>query len=131
MSPDTGREALPIPDQRKSDPPLYQVGEDDLPYEPIEPLHPPEGAPNVLVVLLDDERLLDRPVRQIPRGTHHPVDPPHPRLHENLDQLLRHGDYPGPFPGGGEGKQRGARSTSRGGCAYAADRSTRMTGPAR
>jgi arylsulfatase A-like enzyme len=54
MSPDTGREVLPIPDRREPGPPMYQAGEEDTVYEPIEPLRPPQGAPNVLVVLLDD-----------------------------------------------------------------------------
>ena len=48
------REILPIPD-RPYDGPVYEDAKDpDAKFAPIEPLRPPEGAPNVLVVLLDD-----------------------------------------------------------------------------
>jgi arylsulfatase A-like enzyme len=48
------REVLPIPD-RAYDGPLYEDAKDPrATFPPIEPLLPPAGAPNVLVVLLDD-----------------------------------------------------------------------------
>jgi len=48
------REILPIPD-RPYDGPVYEDAKDpDARFAPIEPLRPPEGAPNVLIVLLDD-----------------------------------------------------------------------------
>ena len=48
------REILPIPD-RPYDGPVYEDAKDpDARFPPIEPLRPPAGAPNVLVVLLDD-----------------------------------------------------------------------------
>ena len=48
------REALPIAD-RPYDGPIYEDAKDPaMKFPPIEPLRPPAGAPNVLVVLLDD-----------------------------------------------------------------------------
>ena len=48
------REVLPIPD-RAYDGPVYEDAKDPAAkFPPIEPLRPPAGAPNVLVVLLDD-----------------------------------------------------------------------------
>src|SRR3954466_11965885 len=48
------RDALPIPD-RAYDGPVYEDAKDPAAkFPPIEPLRPPTGAPNVLVVLLDD-----------------------------------------------------------------------------
>jgi arylsulfatase A-like enzyme len=48
------RDVLPIPD-RAYDGPIYQDAKDPAAkFPPIEPLRPPAGAPNVLVVLLDD-----------------------------------------------------------------------------
>ena len=50
----TARETLPIPD-RPYDGPVYEDAKDpDAKFPPIEPLRPPAGAPNVLIVLLDD-----------------------------------------------------------------------------
>jgi arylsulfatase A-like enzyme len=56
MAPPTSadRETLPIPD-RPYDGPVYEDAKDpDATFPPIEPLRPPDGAPNVLVVLIDD-----------------------------------------------------------------------------
>ncbi len=51
---DGERETLPIPD-RPYDGPVYEDAKDpNAKFPPIEPLRPPEGAPNVLIVLLDD-----------------------------------------------------------------------------
>jgi arylsulfatase A-like enzyme len=48
------REVLPIPD-RAYDGPVYEDAKDPAAkFPPIEPLRPPTGAPNVLVVLVDD-----------------------------------------------------------------------------
>ncbi len=48
------REVLPIPD-RPYDGPVYEDAKDPgAKFAPIEPLRPPEGAPNVLIVLIDD-----------------------------------------------------------------------------
>ena len=50
----TDRTILPIPD-RTYDGPVYEDAKDPRArYAPIEPLRPPAGAPNVLVILLDD-----------------------------------------------------------------------------
>jgi arylsulfatase len=48
------RDVLPIPDRPYVGPTMYDARDPDARYEPIEPLRPPEGAPNVLLVLLDD-----------------------------------------------------------------------------
>lgn len=48
------RTMLPIPDQRRPGLTTFDAKDPDTSYPPIEPLLPPSGAPNVLVVLLDD-----------------------------------------------------------------------------
>jgi len=48
------REVLPIPDRTPVNLTTYDAKDPDTSFPPIEPLRPPEGAPNVLVVLLDD-----------------------------------------------------------------------------
>ncbi len=48
------RTMLPIPDRPARGLTTYDARDPDTAYPPIEPLLPPEGAPNVLVVLLDD-----------------------------------------------------------------------------
>ena len=48
------RAQLPIPDVPKVGLTTYDAKDPDTHYAPIEPLRPPEGAPNVLIVLLDD-----------------------------------------------------------------------------
>ena len=67
------RGVLPIAD-RAYDGPVYEDAKDpDTTFPPIEPLRPPAGAPNVLVVLIDDvgfgalERVR-RPVPDADRG---------------------------------------------------------------
>ncbi len=50
----TKRDILPIPDEAHSGLVTYDAKDPDTSYPPIEPLRPPEGAPNVLVILLDD-----------------------------------------------------------------------------
>ena len=45
---------LPIPDRRRPGLTTYDAKDPDTAFPPIEPLVPPEGAPNVVIVLLDD-----------------------------------------------------------------------------
>ena len=49
-----GRQLLPIPDRRLVGLTTYDAKDPDTSYPPIVPLRPPAGAPNVLVILLDD-----------------------------------------------------------------------------
>ena len=48
------RDVLPIPDVPPTGLTTYDAKDPDTSFPPIEPLRPPEGAPNVLIVLLDD-----------------------------------------------------------------------------
>ena len=48
------RSHLPIADQPYAGGIAYDAKDPDATFPPIEPLRPPAGAPNVLVVLLDD-----------------------------------------------------------------------------
>ncbi len=48
------RDILPIPDVTPAGTTTYDAKDPDTHYPPIVPLRPPAGAPNVLVVLLDD-----------------------------------------------------------------------------
>jgi hypothetical protein len=59
MSVETSRDqpergCLPIPDRPYSGLVTYDAKDEDTAFPPIVPLRPPAGAPNVLVVLLDD-----------------------------------------------------------------------------
>jgi len=49
-----GREVLPIPDRAHVGLVTYDAKDPATSFPPIEPLRPPAGAPNVLVVLIDD-----------------------------------------------------------------------------
>jgi arylsulfatase A-like enzyme len=49
-----GREVLPIPDRQQVGLVTYDAKDPATSFPPIEPLRPPAGAPNVLVVLIDD-----------------------------------------------------------------------------
>ena len=49
-----GRQVLPIPDVRHVGLTTYDAKDPDTSFPPIVPLRPPPGAPNVLVILLDD-----------------------------------------------------------------------------
>src|SRR2546423_9486208 len=51
---DQSRDILPIPDQDYAGTVLYDAKDPDAKFAPIRPVRPPEGAPNVLLVLLDD-----------------------------------------------------------------------------
>jgi arylsulfatase A-like enzyme len=48
------RTILPIPDREHVGLTTYDAKDRDTKFPPIEPLRPPKGAPNVLIVLLDD-----------------------------------------------------------------------------
>ena len=48
------RAILPIPDMPYVGLTTYDAKDPDTKYPPIEPLRPPDGAPNVLIILLDD-----------------------------------------------------------------------------
>jgi len=48
------RSVLPIPDRRHIGLTTYDAKDPDTSYPPIKDLRPPAGAPNVLIVLLDD-----------------------------------------------------------------------------
>ncbi len=48
------REVLPIPDTKPVGLTTYDAKDPDTKFPPISPLRPPIGAPNVLIVLLDD-----------------------------------------------------------------------------
>jgi len=51
---DRSRDALPIPHLRPGGLVTYDAKDPETSYPPIVPLRPPSGAPNVLVVLIDD-----------------------------------------------------------------------------
>jgi arylsulfatase A-like enzyme len=53
-SSDVSRSALPIPERAHVGLTTFDAKDPATAYPPIEPLRPPAGAPNVLVVLLDD-----------------------------------------------------------------------------
>jgi arylsulfatase len=48
------RDVLPIPDRPYDGPVPLDAKDPDAKFPPIELLRPPDGAPNVLVILLDD-----------------------------------------------------------------------------
>src|SRR5512145_1964721 len=51
---DQGRQIVPIPDVPSPGLTTYDAKDPDTRYPPIVPLRPPPGAPNVLIVLIDD-----------------------------------------------------------------------------
>ncbi|MFG2525842.1 arylsulfatase [Streptomyces sp. NPDC048527] len=51
---DSGRTALPLHDRRHTGPITYDARDPDTAFAPFTPVRPPEGAPDVLLVLLDD-----------------------------------------------------------------------------
>ena len=75
MRPDShARTMLPIPDRPAPTLTTYDAKDPDTAFPPIEPLLPPAGAPNVVVVLLDDVGLrrverVRRPVQHADGGT--------------------------------------------------------------
>jgi arylsulfatase len=54
MTGDVNRQVLPVPESRPAVTDAVDVRDLAEPFAPIEPLRPPAGAPNVLVILLDD-----------------------------------------------------------------------------
>ena len=56
MAPNDGiqRQVLPIPDRKRFTLTTYDANDPDTKFPHITPLRPPTGAPNVLIVLLDD-----------------------------------------------------------------------------
>jgi hypothetical protein len=48
------RSILPIPDVQHAGLTTYDAKDPDTKFPPIRDLRPPKGAPNVLVILLDD-----------------------------------------------------------------------------
>src|SRR4029453_1155583 len=48
------RSVLPMPDPEREAPTILDAKDPAAKFPPIERLRPPEGAPNVLIVLLDD-----------------------------------------------------------------------------
>src|SRR5262249_47056700 len=54
QAPTKGREVLPIPDRKPVGVTTYDARDPDTKFPPIRQLRPPAGAPNVLIILLDD-----------------------------------------------------------------------------
>src|ERR1044072_2269729 len=54
QAPTIGREGLPIPDRKPVGLTTYDAKDPNTKFPPLKPLRPPAGAPNVLVILLDD-----------------------------------------------------------------------------
>ena len=54
VSPPVRRDILPIPDPQHVGLTTYDAKDPDTTYPPITMLRPPEGAPNILIVLIDD-----------------------------------------------------------------------------
>src|SRR5271165_947855 len=54
QSDELSRTILPIPDREHVGLTTYDAKDPDTKFPPIEPLRPPKGAPNVLIVLIDD-----------------------------------------------------------------------------
>ena len=50
----TQRTVLPIPDQPRTGLVTYDAKDPETKFPPITPLRPPKGAPNILIVLIDD-----------------------------------------------------------------------------
>jgi arylsulfatase A-like enzyme len=48
------RNILPIPDRAYAGAILYDAKNPDAKFPPIQPIRPPQGAPNVLIILIDD-----------------------------------------------------------------------------
>ena len=54
MPSNVSREVLPIPERKHVGITTYDAKDPETSFPPIEPLRPPDGAPNVLVILIDD-----------------------------------------------------------------------------
>ena len=85
----TDREVLPIPNEAYAGPVLYDANDPAAVFPPIQEIRPPKGAPNVLVVLIDDVGFgassafggpINTPDRGAPGGQRAEVQPlPHHR----------------------------------------------------
>ena len=53
MPEEIARDHLPLPDRPYDGPLPFDAKDPEAKFTPIEPLRPPAGAPNVLIVLLD------------------------------------------------------------------------------
>src|ERR1700721_2345526 len=51
---DISRTVLPVPDQERTGLITYDAKDPESKYPPIRQMRPPKGAPNVLIVLIDD-----------------------------------------------------------------------------
>src|SRR6185503_7888390 len=51
---DLSRDVLPIPDRKPVGLTTYDAKDPDTKFPPITQVRPPQGAPNVLVILIDD-----------------------------------------------------------------------------
>ena len=58
------RSVLPIPDRKAVGVTTYDARDPNTKFPPITPLRPPTGAPNVLVILIDDASI----TRSAPRS---------------------------------------------------------------
>ena len=67
---DQSRAVLPIPDRQHLGLVTYDAKDPDTEFPPITPLLPPAGAPNVLVVLLDETWDMARAVPSADQRTH-------------------------------------------------------------
>ena len=54
MADSVKRDILPIPDRQYVGITTYEAKDPDTAFPPITPLRPPDGAPNVLIILIDD-----------------------------------------------------------------------------
>lgn len=52
--PEMARSNLPIPHKPHVGLVTYDAKDPDTKFEPIEPVRPPEGAPNVVIMMIDD-----------------------------------------------------------------------------
>ena len=67
MAAGEGREVLPIPDKAYAGPVYYDAKDPAAVYPPIQEVRPPKGAPNVLVVLIDDVGFAASSATELPR----------------------------------------------------------------
>ena len=54
MADSVRRDVLPIPDPQHVGVTTYEAKDPATKFPPITPLRPPKGAPNVLIILIDD-----------------------------------------------------------------------------
>jgi hypothetical protein len=54
MTNEIQRSVLPIPDRQHVGLTTYDAKDPDTQFPPIKDIRPPEGAPNVVIVLIDD-----------------------------------------------------------------------------